>query len=290
MHKIPLSSLLFIFLFGCSVPKVKTFHLDEQTFNKYEMFKNNPAKKDLASTYLWNRQTKTVDTVWVKGSDVLLGDSKVRINLIDKNGDGTYNESEVDGLLLSQYGKDTVFINPDYSKLSPLKSQITINIDSKAYTIKDIHENGKSLSIAPVADVTIKNTEDNLHYHSTITGITIESMKGDKVSLAALREKDKLLYIDLWHARCKPCLKLLPEIDSLNSTMKEKVTFIALNTADDTCKIEKVREKLQLKMPIYRIENKALGVFDFTQLYPMGILYDQNGQLVDKIMYFDMKS
>ena len=253
-------ALTLLSALGCNPNAVEVVFLENKTFNKYELFNRDLEKIDSTTTYLWNRQTQQIDTVWIKGGDLAFGDSKVRLNVIDRNRNGKFNDTNFDEILLSQYNKDTVFIHRLYSKLSVIQPALKIAVDSSVYLISNIEESGNSLEMRLLEEALPGRENSLLRYYSKIPEIEIEKLTGEKVKLSSIKEENKVLYLDLWHRRCKPCLKLLPEIDSLQESLKDKATIIALNTGDELEDIGPITKKLQLQLPIYRVENIDLSV------------------------------
>ena len=288
LMKFKLFSLNFILIFvslSCNNYKAKRYHMDNHTINRYELFNNVDSKEIPFSTIIWDKRKQKIDTVCIIGRDVELNESKFRISLVTYCNAEEQNTARMEKLLLSQYGKDSVFIHPDYSFISILEGQNIIDVDQQKYIITFNKDNSffKIKQYSKPVDKVIRK------YYSRIPDIKVWELNGDSTSLTKVQQYGKPMYIDLWHRRCRPCLKFLPKIDSLSNKLNDKILIIGLNTADSLEDIERVKKKLQIDLPLFSMKQADIAAFDFTQIYPMGVLYDKNGKLVDKFFYMDFK-
>lgn len=271
---IPILLSCFITFTACQVNTQK-YQIQTTTTNLYELFQPPTEKADLATTYIWYKNEGRTDTVTIKGADVDLGKSRLRLSLV-KSGTGS------DKILLSQYGQDTVFIDPTYSALVDYVPKLDFIIDGVPH----------SLNIRKTRKITVKSNskevrKDAIRYFSLVPDLSMKTLDSTVISLSSHFQKGAPLYVDLWHKRCKPCLEALPKIDSLAKAFEGRVQFAAVNTADGLYDMTAIKQRLGLELPMFSIKNSDVFYFDFTQIYPMGIVYDADGKMVDKIFYME---
>lgn len=76
----------------------------------------------------------------------------------------------------------------------------------------------------------------------TIPDVTVENMKGDKVSSTTIFQEDKPTVISLWATWCKPCIQELDAVSEVLEEWREELEFnFAAVSIDDARAASKAR-------------------------------------------------
>lgn len=119
----------------------------------------------------------------------------------------------------------------------------------------------------------------------TIPDVTVENMKGDKVSSTTIFQEDKPTVISLWATWCKPCVQELDAVSEVLEDWKEEIEFsYAAVSIDDARAASKARtfasgrgwEGIDIFFDVNGDFRRALNVNQI----PHVLIYDASGKLV----------
>ena len=91
--------------------------------------------------------------------------------------------------------------------------------------------------------------------------------------------KGKPTFINFWFTRCTPCIEEIPNLNKIQSTFMQSVNFVAI-TFDTDAQVKKFLEKNAINFEHIVDARKALDDLEI-EAYPMNILLDKNGRIVD---------
>jgi len=104
------------------------------------------------------------------------------------------------------------------------------------------------------------------------------STGGKKISNKDLEHK--VVFINLWFAGCKPCLKEFDELNSLFEKFKSNKSFLFLSfTFDSPEVISETRKKFQLKFKSYSIPAQECYKLNQGSGFPTSILIGKDGRI-----------
>jgi hypothetical protein len=134
----------------------------------------------------------------------------------------------------------------------------------------------------------VKESTQNLPSASNISNITDNSnaqketfyfydKDGEKLSLKDFEGLPTVII--LWNSTASTSLDLLELIDSYYDTYKDAITFITLNTNEESTRISSLLEDINFSMPIYYdTDLTAKEEYDFSEL-PYIIFIDKYGEI-----------
>ncbi len=88
--------------------------------------------------------------------------------------------------------------------------------------------------------------------------------------------KGKVIILDFWATWCSPCIKSLPELETLQTKYKSDLQVITI-TSDPAERIEKFLSKKPLKLPIVIDEQRKLATVFPHRTVPHTIVIDKSG-------------
>ncbi len=107
-----------------------------------------------------------------------------------------------------------------------------------------------------------------------------KDMNGTLVDSNSPEFKDKILVLNFWFTRCPPCIKEIPDLNSLYEKHKDNkdVVFMAL-TFDNKEKVNTFLEKHQIDYPIMAVsEQSTISKFG-GRSYPTNIIVNKKGNI-----------
>lgn len=119
----------------------------------------------------------------------------------------------------------------------------------------------------------------------TIPDVTVENMKGEKVSSATIFQEEKPTVISLWATWCKPCVQELDAVSEVLEEWKEELEFNCVAVSiDDARAASKARtfasgrgwDGIGIFFDVNGDFRRAVNVNQI----PHVLIYDANGKLV----------
>jgi thiol-disulfide isomerase/thioredoxin len=104
------------------------------------------------------------------------------------------------------------------------------------------------------------------------TNQTFEKLKGEKLTV-----------IDFWATWCKPCLKAIPELNTIYNQYKDKgVSFIGINGDGprSVAKVGPLSKSLQIKYPVLLDIDSTVKTQLNISAFPTLIIVDSKGKIV----------
>jgi len=124
---------------------------------------------------------------------------------------------------------------------------------------------------------------DTLDFYKIINGVDKTSYFVDQTgdSLNHTDFKNKVVLLDFWHLKCKPCIVELPGLEYLNKKIKSD-DFVLVTFANNS--IEELESKLFSKKK-FDIKIIPQVFLVSTNVYPLKILIDKNSKVIDKVNF-----
>jgi thiol-disulfide isomerase/thioredoxin len=113
--------------------------------------------------------------------------------------------------------------------------------------------------------------------------VVVETLAGDNVALTDY--KGKVVLLDFWATWCKPCIKMMPQLQQLYDTYADQgLVVLGVSIDDDKNrirKIEKFVDKVGVSYPIFSDakQDPAWNIFR-VKVLPTLFLIDEKGQVV----------
>ncbi len=109
----------------------------------------------------------------------------------------------------------------------------------------------------------------------TLTNIELTSLSGEKINLSDY--EGKTVFVNFWATWCRPCIKEMPSIASLQRNLAGKNIEFFFASDEEVEKILKFKESRAMNLNFVRVENpEALGI----EALPTTFIFDGNGGLV----------
>lgn len=120
------------------------------------------------------------------------------------------------------------------------------------------------LEAQTIKNFNLKDTQNTAHSY--------EELKGEKLTV-----------IDFWATWCKPCVKAIPELNTIYDQFKDKgVSFIGINCDGprSVAKVGPMSKSLQIKYPVVLDMDATVKTQLNLSAFPTLILIDQKGKIV----------
>lgn len=196
------------------------------------------------------------------------------IVLLDKNGNGLHNDFNVDLIALAPNNWSE--LNGDrFWRLNfvPLKENHSIYIYNHFETIVAI---GKSMIKTSLSSP----TNDFITFPYTIPSLVKTTIDEDILNFSELTEQKKLIFFEFWGTWCKPCVEQIPDIKELVKKYNDKLIIIGISERDKIDKLKKFTTHFDMSWPQIQMDKQISKSFGEVTMFPLGILYDQNGKLI----------
>ncbi len=107
------------------------------------------------------------------------------------------------------------------------------------------------------------------------TDLKLTDMNGDPVDLTKLQ--GKTIFVNFWATWCKPCVKEMPSIASLQTQLAGKNIEFFFASDEEVDKIQKFAVSRKMDLNFVRVENpESLGI----QALPTTFIFDGDGNMV----------
>lgn len=149
--------------------------------------------------------------------------------------------------------------------------------------ISDYRKTCKTPEYVDIIDLALQRRM-NLAKGSSAPNFTLENEKGERVSLASL--KDKVVFIDFWATWCSPCTSTLYKTEALAEKFKtnENVAILLINVGDDKERWKKYIENEKIKgMHLFANGEESKKLFkdyNFNGI-PHYVLIGKNGEMIN---------
>jgi len=164
----------------------------------------------------------------------------------------------------------------EFEKLNLIKYKqpLTVKICHEQSSL-EIDEKGNHIELVKIET----NTNDyDLTYPYRLPDREVNDLDGN---LTSLKSDNKYTFVEFWGTWCKPCIKLIPELKSLNKYHSDKLNLISINYGDkDLRVVEKVVKMKGMNWKQIVADEQLEKDFGNPKFVPCGILFDQDGYLV----------
>jgi thiol-disulfide isomerase/thioredoxin len=115
------------------------------------------------------------------------------------------------------------------------------------------------------------------------TDFTLESLKGDKVTLSAL--KGKVIILDFWATWCPPCRAAIPKLIELYSKYQNQGLLVLGVALDDKDKVIKLSQEMGINYLVL-LDDKVTSKNYEIQSIPTLFVFDKKGKQAHKEIGF----
>ena len=115
--------------------------------------------------------------------------------------------------------------------------------------------------------------------NSFIENIRMSSLDKDLIEMSDY--KDKILILNLWATWCKPCIKEMPDLETMMTQLPEDFELV-LASDEDLERIKGFIESRPMNMNFVKLENsiESLGVYALPTTFIIG----KNGELLETLV------
>jgi len=112
-----------------------------------------------------------------------------------------------------------------------------------------------------------------------IEKLNLSTLDHEPIQMSAY--KDKILILNLWATWCKPCIKEMPDMETMMTQLPEEFELL-LASNEDVDRIKKFRESKQWDLNFVKLENsiESLGAYALPTTFIIG----KNGELLETLV------
>lgn len=194
---------------------------------------------------------------------------------------------------------DFISKHPDYQIIPDLLYQISDKGTVRADTLRKIYtalpENVRNSMVGRLANEQISWLEykENSFVGCTAPDISGTTFSGDVIKLSGFRDKNYVL-LDFWASWCGPCLRGIPQIESIYEKYDGKgLEIIGISLDDDKMEWENAINKYRLNakwdqiLNIPSADNILFDKSDISEAYsieyiPLYVLIDKQGKVIGR--------
>ena len=119
-------------------------------------------------------------------------------------------------------------------------------------------------------------------YGNQVPDFALKTMDGSAFNLSDHLGK-KIILIDFWATWCKPCKKLLKELDKIHKDYNDTVEVLAISI-DDTSAFSRVESYIKGKRYSFTVlldpESSVLRILNPSRVLPFTLMIDKKGDIV----------
>lgn len=198
---------------------------------------------------------------------------RIALNSVDND---IYNEIGKDDIMLGRYQADSIYTQP-----YPLKKNMVLGNEAKAFKIVEIDPLGNYIQIQP----TDYTHPLDIRLFDRLPNQIFELIGGEKKNLRDFQNQEKYIYVEIWGMWCGPCLDSIDELREVSKKYGDRLTIIYLNYRDsDKRKVEAYLEGLELEW-IFGYSNESINESLNMGGLPHGILFDNYGKLIEERLH-----
>ena len=196
------------------------------------------------------------------------------IVLLDKNGNGRHNDYGID--LIAMAPNNWIELSGErFNQLDfvPLQENQSIYVYGHFETIVYIDESIVKTSFT-------SPTEEFITFPYTIPALVKTTIDGKALNFDDFKGQNEFILFEFWGTWCKPCIAQIPDLKRLKTEYGDRVTIIGISSNDKKEKLIELISRLDMNWPQIQMDADISKSFGEVHLFPLGILYDQNGKLL----------
>lgn len=102
----------------------------------------------------------------------------------------------------------------------------------------------------------------------------------DGSTFTLLENTDKPILVNYWATWCPPCVREFPDLQEMYETYKEKMHFVAVNSAETKDVIEAFMKKNKYTIPVPMDSDNRVGIMYGISSIPTTFIVDTDGAIV----------
>jgi thiol-disulfide isomerase/thioredoxin len=200
--------------------------------------------------------------------------SNFSLILLDKNGNGTIGETDIDLIAFApNQWKELNGSRFNWLNFVPIQKSHPLYISNEFKEITEINDEYVIVSTSTPSD-------EYLTFPYSIPNIVTNTIYDEEIRFTDLIGSNKYVYFEFWGTWCKPCVKQIPDIKRLQSNYSDKIQIIGVSYRDDKEKLKTAVDKLNMDWTHIQADEPLLEVFGGVNMFPLGVLYDNEGKLL----------
>lgn len=195
-----------------------------------------------------------------------------QIVIIDGNGNGKFEYDSIDIIGLTSFNDKLKFNTINYSKsIHP----IVIKIGDEKYEVNFI-EDGSNIKLV---NLNKSQLPYDLTYPYNIPNVNVKKLTKN----ATLnKENNKYTYVEFWGTWCKPCIELIPEIQTLQKDFSDQLNIISVDYRDrDFNRVKRYIKKYKMSWDHIIADDTLMDEFGRPNFFPCGVFFDPRGNLIE---------
>ncbi len=220
----------------------------------------------------------------IKVGQLKLKDNTIYVALHDLNRDGVFDTKGNDFISLNPKQEPFYFTSFESSSACKIRNAITLKIgDTSYFKIKTIDRIGNYILL----EKSNKQSDNNCIYPlEKIPNLSFLKSDSTLLYFKSLVNGQKYIYINFLTEYCLPCLKKIPDLESVAQKNEHKLTTISLLDRGDSKVLNSLIEKYTIKT-LYGLSSNLLNNEFRLNGYPYGVLFDKNGTYIKEIRFLE---
>jgi thiol-disulfide isomerase/thioredoxin len=194
-----------------------------------------------------------------------------QIVLMDVNRNNSFIDESIDFI-----GFGNMKGKVDFEKINFIKYKqpLLVKICHEQFSL-EVDENGSNIELLKIESST---NDYDLTYPYKLPEREVLDLDGN---LTYFKNDNRYTFVEFWGTWCKPCIKLIPELKSLNKYHSDKLKLISINYGDKDLEIvQKVIKMKGMNWKQIVADEQLEKDFGNPKFVPCGILFDPDGYLV----------
>lgn len=155
------------------------------------------------------------------------------------------------------------------------KTILTILIFLSLFLTSCAKNNEKNL-----ANVQETQTEKKVEEKPKLMALDFSLKMTDNKDFRLLENKDKSVFVNYWATWCPPCVREFPDLEEMYLNYKDKMIFIAVNSAESKATIEAFMNKNKFTIPVAMDSDNRVGMMYGIQSIPTSFIVNTEGEIV----------
>lgn len=217
----------------------------------------------------------SVEPLWIKGKDIVIGNDSLCVTFIDADVDGCFTGAQ-DMIALLPYGADSAHTSK-YKGVRTLEPGMILGYNNHAYEVK--------CDTSKCLPVTLTLRPDlppplSLSIGDPLPHFSVQFFDRDSADIYTVMQPGKYTYIEFWGMWCGGCRVIIPDLKEMNDTLSDRLTIVSLDAYDNRERARAFVKENQMTWIQGFSNTQTENLLYAGDGFPYGVLVDPNGNIV----------